>query len=534
MAKKTTPTFVVELPLSMSLRDQREALIRLELGRRLYNACLGEALHRLDVLRNSLDYQRARALSRTSQKKERADAFKAINHQYGFTSASISSFGTQCKNNAKWNLGRKSTDPRLGAHETQRIAERSFASAEQYAFGDRGRPRFKGKHRPLHSLEGKSAGSSLCWNKSLACLQWGGLHLFAQLPPVGKDWWLEAALPARTKYARIVWRRIKGERRWFVQLMQEGLSPLKYQTKNKTKIAYDVGPSTIAVYSETAVALLPLAPEVIQPWKETKRLQRAMDRSRRATNPQCYNANGTWKKGTKVSVRSTAYKNLQTRLAETERVLSKTRDRSHGKLANQMMGLGNMHQSEKLSYVAFQKCFGRSTKVRAVGALMVKLRRKVERTDGECVDLDTWRLKLSQYDHTTGTCVKKPLKQRWHRLGAEAGVSQWVVQRDMYSAFLAFCVDTGGNAGNVHSINPSYAEQAWPVAQSLLSYAGLIGHQSVNVAGLLAATMKKGGGLPPPQPSSERIAFQRDLAKRNAQSVQHGKALGSDLRTPCL
>jgi methionine synthase II (cobalamin-independent) len=37
-----------------------------------------------------------------------------------------------------------------------------------------------------------------------------------------------------------------------------------------------------------------LAPEVKQPWAATRRLQRAMDRSRRATNPHCYHANGTF------------------------------------------------------------------------------------------------------------------------------------------------------------------------------------------------------------------------------------------------
>ena len=383
MAKRTTPTFIAELPLSVSKRDERELLVRLDVCRQLYNACLGEALRRLDRMRDSLDWQRAKALTGKALAQARGEAFQATRARYGFTSASISAYGTACKNDANWNLGRKRTDPRLGAHETQRIAERAFASADRYCFGVRGRPRFKGKGRPLHSLEGKSAGSSLCWNSTLGALQWGDLVLFAKLPPEGKDPWLEEALYTgehRTKYARIVWRVIQGERRWFVQLAQEGLAPQKYRTIDGAIVGTDAGPSTIAVYSETAVVLVPLAPEIDQPWQATKRLQRAMDRSRRATNPHCYNANGTWKKGAKVTTRSANYQALRKELAETERVLAKTRERSHGRLANQIVALGNVHQTEKLSQRSFQKNFGRSTKLRALGSLMQKIRRKVDRT----------------------------------------------------------------------------------------------------------------------------------------------------------
>ena len=106
----------------------------------------------------------------------------------------------------------------------------------------------------------------------------------------------------------------------------------------------DVGPSTLAIVSDRAVALVPLAPEVQQPWAATRRLQRAMDRSRRATNPHCYNADGTFKCGAKITVRSRGYLKLKAQLAETERVLEKRRARSHGRLSNCILGLGNLHE----------------------------------------------------------------------------------------------------------------------------------------------------------------------------------------------
>lgn len=299
MARRGTPTFIVELPLIVSKQDEHEMLVRLELARQLSNACLGEALRRLDLMRESRAHARALAMPRKLGKKpnkERAAAFAALRHAYGFTSDAISAFGTQCKNEALWNEGRPRTDPRIGAHECQRIAERAFSAAEMHAFGVRGRPRFKGKGRPLHSLEGKSSGSSLCWNSGAGCLEWGGMRLGALMPPSGKDAWLERGLRARTKFARVIWRNIAGERRWFVQLAQEGLAPLS-ATVDGAVVGLDVGPSSVAVYSEQGAGMALLAPEVEQPWAQARRLQRAMDRSRRATNPQCFNEDGTWKRG---------------------------------------------------------------------------------------------------------------------------------------------------------------------------------------------------------------------------------------------
>ena len=332
MAHKTTLTFIVELPLSVTRAEAREMGVRLELGRQLYNACLGEGLRRLERLREGPVWARACAMPRMKDRKpnkERAAAFAAARAAAGFTSAAISAFGTRCKNEAKWNEGRARTDARVGAHECQVIAQQAFSAVDLYAFGKRGRPRFKSKGRPLHSLQGKSADSGLYWNPNIGCLEWGALRLPAKLPQLHKDPWLERALVRRTKFARIVWRQVKGRRGWFVQLAQEGFSPQKYQTVKDATVGLDVGPSTLAVVCDQAAAFVPLAPEVQQPWAATRRLQRAMDRSRRATNPDCYNADGTFKSGAKITVRSGGYLRLKAQLsADRARVAEAPRPQS--------------------------------------------------------------------------------------------------------------------------------------------------------------------------------------------------------------
>ena len=505
MARKTTPTFIVELPLSVARTDAREMGVRLELGRQLYNACLGEGLRRLERMREQRTWAQACAMPRMKDRKpnkERAAAFAAARAAAGFTSAAISAFGTRCKNEAKWNDGRPRTDARVGAHECQLIAQQAFSALDMYAFGKRGRPRFKGKGRPLHSLQGKSADSGIYWNRNTGCLEWGALRLRAKLPPLRKDPWLERALARRTKFARIVWRQVKGRRRWFVQLAQEGLSPQKYRRSKMRRWALTWDLPLSQSYPIEPRRSCRWQPEVQQPWAATRRLQRAMDRSRRATNKDCYNADGTFKSGARIAVRSRGYLKLKARLSETERVLQKRRARSHGRLSNCILGLGNRIQTEKLNYTAFQKRFGRSTKVKAVGSLMLKLRRKAERADGEFRELNTQALKLSQYDHCTGTCTKKRLSERWHVLGDGSGV----VQRDVYSAFLAAIADQ-------NLIHPSRAAAAWPAAQSLLARAGWVREQPVSVAGLLAAT-SEADQLPAPEPvARERAPVQGDTSK---------------------
>jgi len=523
--RSSTPSFVLELPLVVQPREERKLLASFEAGRRLYNACLGEALERLDRMRSSEDWHRAQALPKWVDKKrnpERRAAFKAVNREYQFTSAAISAYGTQCKNRAGW-------QDRLGAHDTQRIAERAFNAAQEYAFGKRGRPRFKGPGRPLHSMESKTNGTGIRWQAGSRSVEWNGLVLRALAPSESKDkhGYMQEALARRTKYCRLLWRVIGGERRWFVQLVQEGRSPRKYATADGAYVGIDIGPSSVAVVGDRAANLVRLAPSVEQPWKEIRRLQRRLDRSRRATNPDCFNADGTWKGGAKFTVRSKRYEAARKELAETERVLAERRRRDHGRLCNHVLAQGNIIQAESLSYKAFQRAFGRSVKVRAPGSLVTQLARKAESAGGKLVGLDTWKLRLSQFDHLTATYQKKQRNDRWHLLGDGSGM----VQRDIYSAFLAKHV--GVSAGN--PAHPSQAfggiAEAWVAAHSLLRRTGWVMDQCARVGGQRLPTAQAVISLPAP----ERIVRQRGPAQgHGAGALNLRDPLGDALRTPRL
>ena len=458
MAKSSTSTFVLEWPLVVTKGNERIVLSRLEAGRRLYNATLHEALKRLSAMRSSPEWQVARDMTKG---KERNEAFKSVNAQFGFSEYALHDFVKPVRINAGWK-------DRLSAQEAQKIASRVFKAVSEYDFGARGKPRFKGINRPLHSLEGKQNTTGIRFRKELGVVEWNGLIL----PIRAKDSdYLHQALIAKTKYCRILWKNLNGQKRFYVQLMQEGKAPDRgLFVADGVEVGLDIGPSTIAVVSEQVAGLETLAPSVVQPWTEIKRLQRKLDRSRRATNPDNYNANGTIKKGVKLTWKqSSRYQQHRTQLATTERKLAAGRKRDHGTLVNKILSQGTVIKTEAISHKSFQKNFGRSAKVRGSGSFYSHLKRKAESADGKVIELDTRALAMSQYDHVSDSHTKKPLSQRHHNLGD----GKSCVQRDVYSAFLAL-----NASGKTH--NPHQLKQSWSAVEPLLRRTGLCCDQSAN------------------------------------------------------
>ena len=114
----------------------------------------------------------------------------------------------------------------------------------------------------------------------------------------------------RPCYATLVPKMIRGKYRVYLHLTIEGKAKPKYDRfgsprhkYGKGMIGADIGTQTVAYTSDTEVGLKNLSERgnSIQTSERKERLlYRAMDRSRRATNPQNYNDDGTVKKGRKI------------------------------------------------------------------------------------------------------------------------------------------------------------------------------------------------------------------------------------------
>lgn len=444
MAKRSeTPSFILELPFEASPAQESTILARLEAARQVVNACLGESLRRLALLRQSKAFQTARAMPKSM---ERTKAFTKANEAYGFREYDLHTYAKQ--------FGHSWIGEHVDSLTVQALATRVFRAAQRHAFGEAGRPRFK-KYGQVHSVEGKNNSSGIRWKDG--CVEWSGLSLKAiidQENPV-----IVHGLKQRVKYVRLVRRNLNGKNRFFVQLVCEGKPYQKPEHKIGTAIVgLDQGPSTIAaVAPEAGFAMKKkVCEELDDRQKEIRRLQRHLDRQRRTNNPENYNPNGTIKKGPKTWKTSARMWDTRADLAEIHRVQAAHRYSLHGKIVNDLLSIGNRIRTEKVSKKWWQKKFGRSVRHRAPGMLETRLLRKAESAGGEGDLIPTRSTRLSQVCHC-GAEVPKELKDRVHTC-PNCGIS---CDRDLYSAFLASCVEGG-------RLDAAKASELWPGVDALL------------------------------------------------------------------
>lgn len=119
----------------------------------------------------------------------------------------------------------------------------------------------------------------------------------------------------------------------------------------KGDVGIDIGPQTVAYASDKEVALLELADRVTNIEHQKKKLQRKLDRSRRATNPDNYKPDGTIKRGVKLTRnKSKRYLKLQSKLAYIQHRQAEIRKLQHTCLANHMLTLGDRFFVEKMNW----------------------------------------------------------------------------------------------------------------------------------------------------------------------------------------
>ena len=442
MARATTDSFICELPLRVTPADERELLIRLDCARQIYNACLGASLGRLTQLRESRDYKEAcrmpKGARHSDAARKRAEAFRAANELVGFREYDLHAYAKQ--------FGQAWVGERLGSLTIQKVATRAFQAVQQYAFGKKGKPRFKGKGW-FDSVEGKTNTSGILWREN--SVKWLGLELPAIINSDDKV--IAYGLMCKVKFVRLVRRKLNKRTRFYAQLICEGEPYQKEKNRlGQGVVGLDIGPSSIAIVSEQSASLERFCAELEPQQKQIRKLQRKLDRQRRACNPDHYSADGTVKKGAKEWHFSRRYVYTREQLAELHRKQAAQRKSLHGRMVNRILVQGNVIKLEKLSYRAFQKMYGKSVGLRGPGAFVAHLRRKAENAGAEVDEFPTVTTRLSQVC-LCGRVEKKPLSLRWHV--CDCGVGP--IQRDVFSAWLArYIVNKKLDAGQ--------AQAAWP------------------------------------------------------------------------
>ena len=232
-------------------------------------------------------------------------------------------------------------------------------------FGKCGRPRFKTQRRQLSSLEGLSANCNIIWKPDTQEVVWNKRPMKVLVPDTP---YVNEALrdpvdpskPRKVKFCRIVRRTIKGRERYFLQLAMEGLPPVRHVFAPKDiRVGIDPAPRKISVYSPEGVLEVKVT-SVENHQDEMTALQRRMDRSKRRSNPDNYNENGTVKKGAKKWSFSKNYERLRLKLKEIHRKEAQTRKRDHGRIVNFIYSIGGRVAVEKNHYKSYQRNYGKT------------------------------------------------------------------------------------------------------------------------------------------------------------------------------
>ena len=446
MKKAKSPSFVLELKLNTFPADDSALLERFYYAFLMKNRLIRHARRALSSMRQDKEY-RFLMTEYISLKGKDDKASKRLRNDIGDELSRIrTSYGLSEYQFHAWiAVQQYRYSKHIDSLTAQKIATNVWQSVEAVLFR-KGKTIHFQKLDNLMSLEGKNNASGIRFKDGRLC--WNGLVI---QPRIRKcDTYAREALTRRVKYCRIVRKPMGISYHWYLQLILEGKPPVKHKIIDG-RAGIDQGTSTEAVFSKQGCILTELAPDNRDISHKVRKLSRKMDRSRRAMNPDNYNADGTIKprQSRKPWVHSRTYKADRMRLKTLRRRNADTVHQSEEILANEILEHhGSDIITEQMDYKALQlkakedrisektgrhlsrKRFGKSLAKHAPARFLSVLERKLSYINKTVNYVDTWKFKASQYDHVLGDYVKPGLSSRSKTVGGH------VVQRDLYSAFL--------------------------------------------------------------------------------------------------
>ena len=438
MKRSKSPSFVLTLKLNTNKADEHILNHRFWCAQQIHNALVRHCIKQITKLRSGKLYRELLDSYIKDKKAGRRDerVVKALNEtrmSYGLSEFSLQSYATVLQKRYKRDID-------SGA--AQKIATAVWESASSVLFGKGKRMHFRSFH-DIDSIEGKSNNSGIRYINGR--LEWNKKKIPVQHDK--KDVYEELALRHRIKYCRIKRKVVGTKYHFYLELILEGIPPAKH-IMNEGRTGIDIGTSTIAAYSDDGACILDeLASGIEDIDKKKRALNRKMDRSRRAMNPQNYNEDGTVKKGRKKWKLSNTYRKDRMKYKELCRKRAAAVRQSHEALANKILEHGTTVMVEKMSFAGLakkakkternkkgkfkkKKRFGKSIQSRAPAMLISIIDRKLHYIGKEIIKVNTKKFRASQYNHVTDTYNKKKLSHRYAVIDGKR------IQRDLYSAFL--------------------------------------------------------------------------------------------------
>lgn len=439
-------TFILELPILVAPEQVKGFNKRFDCARHVYNNSLSDIQKLYKQMCNSKEYKALfedlKKYDKTTQSDEYKLVWKEINalrKDWGFSKYDFEKIVKHHRYYYK---------ALIDSTTCQKLAARLWQAWEAFLYKNGETVHYK-KYGDLNSLEGKSNATGPRFNDNM--LVWGK----KKYPVVIKTQYERDALLGDICYNRVVRRLVRGKCKFYLQIVIKGKLPQKPNRQlGNGRVGVDIGVSTIAMVSHDEAVLKEL-PHSVELYKEEKAsLQQAMDRSRRATNPDNYKADGTIKACKKKWHYSKRYNKLLMQLRELQRKCKAIRKYKSYCLLNELIALGDTFLIEDMVFKTMQerkkvevqqsdgaittehhKNQGATIEKYAPSDFVEMLNHKLEVFDGKLIKIDTYEVKASQYNHTNNTYTKKELTERWNMINNK------LIQRDLYSAFLIMHVN---------------------------------------------------------------------------------------------
>ena len=471
-----TPTYITKIYLKMTPEEEAflDKLLVMCIG--IYNYALNMARKMVNRLLNSSEYHAL--IYKKKKSKEDYARMRELEEAEGYSEYDLHQSCLPIKDHFRG---------AIGARLYQKLVTRAFRAAEKLRKGE---AKHLNEVRTTYDfyVENKENFRDLMIKEIAGSLfvQWNGRRIMIPINP--DDKLIMQSLNDRIKYAGIGRVKIRGKFRYYVIIAREGRTPnaWKYMPKKNIRgnVGIDIGPATAMISAEKLVKMYSLAPEDLPKIEEEiARMQEFLDSSRRATNPWNYNPDGTIKKykDRKPWVYSKRYLHVLRKIKELRRVRIILRNQYKNSIMNRALRAGRNIIVEKMSFKGLQARakkttinektglpnskgrFGKSIGNNAPSGFLSRMKLKVEATnipgyERHFIEANTGKIKASQYNHITGKC-EKPKKEkakkgekkkekknpydgleiRWRDIGG------FLVQRDLYSAFLLMCVSLDGN-----------------------------------------------------------------------------------------
>lgn len=458
--------FIVEFPLKTEKYQEDVLNKRFKVGRYIYNSLVNVTQKRYKEMIKTKKYRNLISVL-TENKKSNKEIWKQINDirkQYGMSEYSFHEDVKQMQNHFKDNID---------SFTAQKIATQLWKSYDKLFYGNGNKIYYK-RHGELNALEGKSNRTGIRFKDNT--ILWNGLKI-----PVVIDYdndYEYQAMQSKICYNRIIRKYIRNKYKYYVQIVFKGNPPIKLIAETGEikhymgtgDVGLDIGTRTIAISSQSDVKILELADRIQNIEDQKKKLLRKIDRSRRATNPENYNEDGTIKKHGNKKVlwnQSNHCIKYQNELKELYRKQADIRKYQHECLANYIISLGNKVYVEKMNFAGLQKRakktekndkgrfkrkkrFGKSLANKAPSMLLTIIDRKLRYYGKKLIEINTSEARASQFNHFDGTYKKKSLSQRWNDFD---GLK---IQRDMYSAFLIMNINDNLKSFNIDKCNERF------------------------------------------------------------------------------